>query len=96
MITDQLSEYAEDLSNEELESLAELHRGMVRASFGLYNDEADVDALAAALREICDNREFYLNNYHQVACGDFHHNTFKFGSTPIFSAQQEVDRWFTS
>ena len=96
MITDQLSEYAEELSNEELESLAELHRGMVRASFGLYNDKVDVDTLAAALREICDNREFYLNNYHQVACGDFHHNTFKFDSTPIFSAQQEVDRWFIS
>ena len=96
MITDELSEYAEDMSNEELESLAELHRGMVRASFGLYNDKADVDALAAALRQICDNREFYLKNYHQDGCGDFHHNTFRFDSTPIFSVRDEVNQWFAS
>ena len=94
MITDELSEYADDMSNEELEALAELHRGMVRASFGLYNDEADVDALVSALREICSNKAFYLNNYHQVSCGDFHHNTFKFDSAPIFSVRDEVNRWF--
>ena len=96
MVTEELSEYAEELNNEELEALAELHRGMVRASFGLYNDNADVDALAEALRDICANREFYLQNYHRISCGDFCHNTFKFDSAPVFSAQEEVNRWFAN
>lgn len=96
MVTDELSEYAEELSNEELEALAELHRGMVRASFGLYNVRSDVDALAEALRDICANQDFYLQNYHREPCGNFYHNTFKFDSTPIFSVQNEVNRWFAS
>lgn len=96
MVTEQLSEYAEELSNDELEALAELHRGMVRASFGLYNTRADVDALAEALQNICANREFYLRHYHRTSCGDYCHNTFEFDSTPIFSAQEEVNRWFTN
>jgi len=94
MITDELSTYADELSNEELEALAELHRGMVRASFGLYNDEFDVDALVSALRQICSNKEFYQNEYHKEACGEYHHKTFVFDSTPIFSAKDEVNHWF--
>lgn len=94
MITDELSTYADELSNEELEALAELHRGMVRASFGLYNDESDVDALVSALRHICSNREYYQNEYQKEACGDYHHRTFVFDSTPIFSVKNEVNHWF--
>ncbi len=96
MITDELSEYADEMSNEELEALAELHRGMARASFGLYNDKADVDALVSALQQICGNKKLYQDNYHQASCGDFQHNTFTFDSTPIFSVTDEVNRWFAT
>jgi cysteine desulfurase/selenocysteine lyase len=95
MITDDLGEHMGNLSNEELEALAELHRGMVRASFGLYNDHKDVDALADALKQICENKDWYLSQYHQSeSCGDFFHNTFEFDSRLVFSAQNEVNRWF--
>jgi selenocysteine lyase/cysteine desulfurase len=94
MITDELSAHADNLSNEELEALAELHRGMVRASFGLYNDEADVDALVSALKQICSNKDFYLGNYQKTDCGDYHHSTFEFDSAPIFSVKDEVSQWF--
>ncbi|MFC1680320.1 aminotransferase class V-fold PLP-dependent enzyme [Pseudomonadota bacterium] len=94
MIADELSAHADNLSNEELEALAELHRGMVRASFGLYNDESDVDELVSALRQICSDKDFYLNNYHKNACGDYHHRTFEFDSAPIFSVKDEVSHWF--
>lgn len=94
MIADDLGEQMDDLSNEELEALAELHRGMVRASFGLYNDHADVDALAAALRHIAGNKEFYQAQYHQSdACDEYFHNTFRFDSAEIFSAEEEVGKW---
>ena len=94
MITDELSQYANEMSNEELEAMAELHRGMARASFGLYNDEADVDALVSALKQICGNKKLYQDSYHQTSCGDFRHNTFSFDSKPIFSVTDEVNRWF--
>jgi hypothetical protein len=83
----------DDLSNEELEALAELHRGMVRASFGIYNTRDDVDALVRALKDIVDNEDFYRQQYHQAACDNFFHNTFKFDSTPVFSTKQAVDTW---
>ena len=94
MIMDDLGEQMEGLSNEELEALAELHRGMVRASFGLYNDRADIDALAAALKDISENTEHYQSLYTQADCGNFFHNTFSFDSGPFFCAHNEVDRWF--
>ncbi|MGI9310730.1 MAG: aminotransferase class V-fold PLP-dependent enzyme [bacterium] len=97
MIADDLGEQMDGLSNEELEALAELHRGMVRASFGLYNDARDVDALADALREICANQAHYQAQYSQSdTCDEYFHNTFAFDSRPIFSAQREVERWLAA
>ena len=95
MIADDLGEQMDGLSNEELEALAELHRGMVRASFGLYNGPQDVAALADALRQIVKNKDYYQAQYHQSeSCDEYVHNTFKFDSRPIFSARNEVNRWF--
>lgn len=97
MIADDLGKHIDDLSNEELEALAELHRGMVRTSFGLYNDQKDVDALASALRQISDNKEYYQAQYHQPeSCDEYFHNTFEFDSRPIFSARNEVTRWLAT
>ncbi len=97
MIARDLGEQIDDLSNEELEELAELHRGMVRASFGLYNDAADVTALVSALQQISDNKDYYQSQYHQPDTGDeYFHNTFKFDSRPIFSTQTEVHNWLAS
>jgi len=96
MITDELSELSDDLTNEELEALAELHRGMVRASFGIYNDSSDVVALGNAVREICNNRAFYEQQYEQLECGDYRHKTFSFDCSPLFTASTEVNRWLNS
>ena len=93
MITEALLCEDEDLSNEDLEALAELQRGMVRASFGIYTTKADIDALATAVRAIAENREFYESNYTQLDCGDFAHKTFKFEPAHLFSVRTEVDAW---
>lgn len=92
MVTLSLAEEAEQLSDEELANLAELHRGMVRASFGIYNTEKDVDALVAALHHISANRESYQPLYHRVASGDYIHNTFKFEHEKLFSIKGVVDQ----
>ena len=94
MISDDLMEQmGDELSNEELEALAELHRGMVRASFGIYNNKEDVDHLATALRDIAENKDFYVTQYRQAECENFFHNSFTFDSAPVFSTETEVDRW---
>lgn len=95
MIADDLSEQMDDLSNAELEVLAELHRGMVRASFGLYNTLQDVESLVDALQQICENKEYYQTQYHKDESQDeYFHNSFRFDSRPTFSANDEVNRWF--
>jgi len=97
MISDDLTEQMGDtLSNDELEALAELHRGMVRASFGIYNTKDDVDLLAAALKDIAERQDFYKNQYKQADCDNFFHKSFSFDSSPVFSAQHEVDRWLAA
>ena len=86
-------EQMDGLTNEELEALADLHRGMVRASFGIYNTKEDVDALVHAMSEIAGNKEYYASQYSKGSCDNYFHNTFKFDSTPLFSAQDAVDSW---
>ena len=94
MITEVLAEESEDLSDEEIERLADLHRGMVRASFGIYNTQKDVDALADAVRHIAANRSFYERHYDRLESGDYLHKTFRFDHTQLFSVRGAVDAWF--
>jgi len=97
MISDDLMEQMGDaLSNEELEQLAELHRGMVRASFGIYNTKQDVDHLAAAIQDIAERQDFYIDQYQKMECDNFIHKTFHFDSRPVFSTSSEVDRWLAT
>jgi selenocysteine lyase/cysteine desulfurase len=91
MVTMSLSEEAERLSDEELAQLAELHRGMVRASFGVYSTRKDVDALVAALKQITAAKNFYQSQYERLPNGDYEHKTFKFDHLKVFSVKQEVD-----
>lgn len=97
MITEDLAEQMEDLnadlSNQQLEALAELQRGMVRASFGIYNTHADVDLLVDALTQISANQAFYQQQYHQLDEQNFSHNSFTFDHAPIFNARSAVDSW---
>lgn len=96
MVTMSLSAEAERLSDEELAQLAELHRGMVRASFGVYSTKQDVDALVAALRHITANKDFYKNQFERLPNGDYAHRSFKFDHKKIFGIKEEVDSWFVA
>lgn len=80
-------------SNEQLEKMAEMQRGMVRASFAIYTTRADVDALAAALAEITASRERYEGNYNQLPNGDFLHRNFRFQPRDWFSVRDRVEAW---
>jgi len=91
MVTMSLSEEAERLSDEDLAQLAELHRGMVRASFGVYSTKQDVDALVSALTQITANKAFYQSQYERLPNGDYAHTTFKFDHKKIFGVKEEVE-----
>ncbi len=93
MITEVLAEEEDDLTDEELESLADLHRGMVRASFGVYSTKEDADALADAVQHIASNGQFYKDNYERLESGDYVHKTFRFDHARVFSIQGAVDEW---
>ena len=96
MISEDLGEQMEGLTNEELETLADLHRGMVRASFGIYNTHKDVDALVKAMSQIVSRKDYYESKYLRGHGDNYVHHTFKFDSVPVFSARNAVDAWLSN
>lgn len=93
LITNQLACQDDALTDEQLESLAELHRGMVRASFGIYNTRQDVDRLVDALGQIVRHAESYGQHYTCLPDGKYAHKTFRFESSDYFCAESVVNRW---
>lgn len=91
MVMASLEESADSLSNDELERLADERRGMVRASFGIYSTEADVDALVAALQSIAARRDELLPLYEPLANGDYRHRSYTFDAAETFSTRAIVD-----
>lgn len=93
MITEVLAAEEDGMSEEEIEAMADLHRGMVRASFGIYSTRDDVDQLADAVRHIAANRPFYQDHYTRLPSGDYVHKTFRFDHEKVFSVRGAVDAW---
>ncbi|RMF11138.1 MAG: aminotransferase class V-fold PLP-dependent enzyme [Candidatus Neomarinimicrobiota bacterium] len=85
-----------DLRREEniLSIRAKLKSGMVRASFGLYNTEEDVERLMTALRDISDHIKDYRTLYTVDAEGNYVHRTFRPPLGEIFSLQSLVEAPF--
>ncbi len=91
MVTISLEDLPEDMSNDELERLAQQRRGMVRASFGIYNTKSDVDALVAALRSIVERKDELLALYDRLPNSDYRHRNFSFDCASAFSVRGAVD-----
>lgn len=96
MIIQSLTEDIEAVANGELDEYVDLRRGMVRASFGIYNTRQDVDALAAALREIVRRQSYYEAQYVRQPDGDYRHTHFDFDHSTVFSVQTLVDELMAS
>jgi selenocysteine lyase/cysteine desulfurase len=73
MILKELWEIDPDSKDEEIES----KKGMVRASFGLYNTMDHVNALAQALFDISTNKEFYQKQYLLQSNGHYKHKSYQ-------------------
>lgn len=72
--------------------LLQAKQGLVRVSLGLYNDEADIDHLLMALREIGARREFYCSNYLLQPDGSYRHRDFNGDENSIFHPIKTLDR----
>lgn len=94
MITEVLAEEEDDMDEDELEALADMQRGMVRSSFGIYSTKEDVDALVTALKKISKDRATYAPLYDRLDNGDYKHKTFCFVPSDVYSVRGAVDSWF--
>ena len=66
--------------------------GMVRVSFGIYNNHGDVDNLIIALSNIIKQKNKFKNKYQINANGDYKHRSFHFSSTDFFSLTGAIDK----
>ncbi len=95
MIFDELHSKNSDI---DIDSLNEeeilLKQGMVRASFGLYSEKSDVDALVNALTDISNRKEYFKTNYVGASAGNYQHKSFKATTSTNFSVKQFVADYF--
>mgnify|MGYP002631701751 CR=1 FL=1 len=91
MIMDDLLEAADDFDIDKLDPEFILQKqGMVRASFGLYSTESDIDALVFALEDITLKKEDYKSLYVAASAGNYIHKTFRPDSRDRFSIRNFV------
>ena len=93
MLTEEFEELAcENLDNDALEELIQDRRGMVRASFGLYTTEEDINELTSALIDIEDNIDTYCEHYIKQKDGSYTHKTFDSAGKQSFNILDELDK----
>ena len=66
--------------------------GMIRASFGLYTKESDIDALIIALNNITENKEKFIQEYKLSKDGEYIHKSFTFSSKDFFSLTGTINQ----
>ena len=93
MVFEDLLEAVEDIDEESFDEQVKLKSGMVRASFGLYNTHADVDALVTALKEIAKRRDEYRAEYSVDREGNYLHRSFAPDDGLGFSVRDFADRY---
>ena len=67
--------------------------GMVRASFGLYSTQEDVDLLLAALRDIIKNIDTYAQDYEVNEDNDYASKSYHVDNETIFNIPGAVDQY---
>lgn len=84
LLQEELWQAPDSLDPEQMEFQINLRKGMVRASFGLYTTEAEVSALAYALRDIAQRIDNYRPLYQAQSDGNYRHRQFNPSSRSLF------------
>jgi len=96
MLKDSFSELAEQavsLDNAAMEALFQVHRGMVRASFGLYTDQRDIEQLVAAVSDISQHADQYCQQYQALASGQYQHIEYNPVPEQLFDIEQTLNQF---
>lgn len=72
--------------------LIKLKQGMVRASFGLYTTDVDIDALIDGIKELLARRDYYRAHYQGDTGGNYRHKTFFVPGRALFDPLATLDR----
>ncbi len=70
--------------------------GMVRASFGLYSTEADVQALIVALKDIIGHSSDYAKEYVINEDNDYVHTTYHLDHDNVFTISTAIDSYLNT
>jgi len=93
MVIDELEYSREEIENIEIDTDFKVKAGMVRASFGIYSTEEDVNALVAALKDIVAKREEYSELYQLDGTGTYKHKSFKPEIDELFNVESFIDNY---
>lgn len=69
-------------------------QGMVRASFGIYTTEADVEALLAGLSDLLSRPSHYRSLYRSDSGGNYYHRDFLVPTTDMFDPDTLLASWY--
>ena len=92
MIMDYLVSRVGKVEFDDIDLNLKIKAGMVRASFGLYSTQDDVDALVSALNEIQANVTKYTALYHIDDIGNYVHNDYDMTAVNPFSISDYLNR----
>lgn len=77
----------DNIPEQEQEAYIKLKRGMVRASFSLYNTKEEIDYLTQSLSSIQEDIEKYNPLYTASSDGSYHHTSFKLNWKNYFNPE---------
>ena len=66
--------------------------GMVRISYGIYNNIRDVDILVSSINKLITDKNYYKSQYKIDENGDNKHINFQFSSDDFFSLTETIDQ----
>ncbi len=92
MIMDYLVSRVGQVDFDDFDLDLKIKAGMVRASFGLYNTQADVDLLIAALIDIQKNKASYDTLYHIDERGNYVHSQFNMMKANHFTVREFLNQ----
>lgn len=91
MIIDELKFSRIEIESMDIDANFKVKAGMVRASFGIYSTDEDVNALVDALKDIVSKQDKYTKLYQLDDTRTYIHKTFKPDTKELFSVETFID-----
>jgi selenocysteine lyase/cysteine desulfurase len=93
MIIEEVMGSDADFNEVDFNDKLKIKAGMVRASFGIYSTQDDVNALVSAIKDIVAKRDEYSNLYSLDETGNYCHKTFKPIEADLFNVESFIRKY---